>query len=308
MRSSTDGLQPASATEEREPGVKRVMIFGDSSVVGRAVGEEQRLATHLARMFEDSGSKIEVVCAGTEAYSTDQLLLAMRRLLPRYRPDLVIHMLCDNDLGGNETSLAYGLAKPRFQLNAAGGLDLVPTTEAEIQAHWSSTWGGGAGRYVQASALYRVIRPALFRWRSGWERDWAQKNLVGGATGIEQVAMLEKADWKLFAALLNAMKQTCTQNGARLVLTEHPHAWAAWDQGTAPQHRTWLDTKLRAIADQTGVSFCSTVPYFIEHRIDGPFHLLPRDPHCNGKDYETSPGLLAAHIRQHQLLSKSTPP
>lgn len=307
---NADGLQPASATEERTPGVKRVMIFGDSSVVGRAVGEDQRLASHLARMLNDPESPVEVMCAGTEAYSTDQLLLAMRRLLPRYRPDLVLHMLCDNDLGGNETSLAYGLAKPRFQRNAAGGLDLVPTTEAEIQAHWSSTWGGGAGRYVQASALYRVIRPALFRLRFGSEGDWAQKNLVGGATGAEQVAMLEKADWKLFAALLSAMKDACVQNHARFVLTEHPHAWAAWDTETAQADRTWLDDKLRAVADESGVSFCSTVPYFIEHRSDGPFHLLPRDPHCNGKGYETSARLLAAHIRQHQLLSAepSSPP
>ena len=303
FRLNPDGLQPVGANEDRTEGVARVMIFGDSCTVGRAVLEPERLANQLQKSLSSSVLAVEVICAGVQGYSTDQSLILMRRLLPRYKPDLVIHMFCDNDLGGNESSEAYGLAKPRFQLNTAGGLDLVPTTHQQIEARWSNAWGGGVGRLLQFSALYRVIRPALFRFRYGSEGDWAQQNLVGGAAGAEQVAMLEKADWKLFSALLSAMKETCSQNGARFVLTEHPHAWEVWDQGAAPEHRLWLDDRLSAVAAESGVSFSSTVPYFIEHRSDGPFHLLPRDPHCNGKGYETSAGLLAAHIRQHQLLS-----
>ena len=85
----------------------------------------------------------------------------MKRLLPRYRPDVVIHMVCDNDFGGNESAVAYGLAKPQFTLEQSGKLNLATPGVAEIDRRWNAGGGKGLRRSLQSSALYRMIRPGL---------------------------------------------------------------------------------------------------------------------------------------------------
>lgn len=305
---NADGLQPADARPEKAAGTRRVMIFGDSCTVGRGVVEDERLASHLRKKLSTPAQPVEVICAGVQGYSTDQSLLLMRRLLPRYRPDLVIHLMCDNDFGGNESSVAYGLAKPRFKLTAEGALELVPTTLEEIDSHWRQPWGSGWRRWLQYSALYRYIRPALFKLRyGGGEQDWRQLNLMGAGGAQAQINMMGKADWRLFTALLRQMQAVCRENGAEFIFTEYPHVWEVWDQGISDEQRHWLHRRLQEAGSQAGASFVPTVPFFLQRRDEGPFHLLPRDPHCNGKGYEMSARLLAGHIQQHSLLSAPIP-
>lgn len=302
---NADGLQPASATESRQPDQKRVMIFGDSATVGRAVANEERLATYLQNLLQNKEIKLDVICAGVQGYSTDQALLLMRRLLPRYRPDLVISMVCDNDFGGNESSVAYGLAKPRFFLSKGAGLQVTLPSKEAIDKNWKLDGGKSLAAYLQYSALYRTIRPALFRLRFGTDSDWKQANLIGGASAETQISMMTQADWSLFGALIGAMKKVCLENQAEFILTQHPHAWEAWDIGPTEDQKLWLHRRLLATATKADVRFCPVVPFFLEHRDEGPFHLLPRDPHCNGKGYEMTARCLAGFIESNQLLKPS---
>lgn len=300
---NADGLQPASATESRRPDQKRVMIFGDSATVGRAVANEERLAAHLQQLLQNKGKNVEVICGGVQGYSTDQSLLLMRRLLPRYRPDLVINMVCDNDFGGNESSIAYGLAKPRFFLSKEAGLQVTLPSKEAIDKNWNLDGSKNLAEYMQYSALYRIIRPGLFRLRFG--TDWKQANLVGGKSAETQIAMMTQADWSLFGALIGAMKNACQENQAEFILTQHPHAWETWDTGPTEDQKVWLHRRLLATAATADVRFCPVVPFFLEHRAEGPFHLLPRDPHCNGKGYEMTARCLAGFIESNQLLKPS---
>lgn len=300
---NADGLQPASAAEARPPGSKRIMIFGDSSTVGRSVLEEQRLAHHLKRQFLDELPDLDVICAGVQGYSTDQSLILMRRLIPRYRPDVVIHMMCDNDFGGNESTVAYGLAKPRFTLDEQQSLRLVPATQGAIDRTWSEEQRGDWKSYVQQSALYRLVRPAIYRLRFGGETDWKQRNMVGGAKPQEQIDSMIGADWVLYAALIKEMDKTCQANGATFILTQHPHAWEVWNEGATQEQSLWLHRKLQAMTNAEKVRFCGLVPLFLEDASDGPFHLVPRDPHCNGKGYALSARGLAEYIRTTGVLA-----
>ncbi len=292
-----DGLQPASTTEAKRQGSKRVMIFGDSCTVGRAVPEDERLAQHLKRQLTSDFPDLEVICAGVQGYSTDQSLILMKRLLPRYRPDVVIHMVCDNDFGGNESSIAYGLSKPMFTLNQDQSVQLIPPTKEAIDKTWNVGWGSGWKYYLQHSALYRIVRPAIFRLRFGTETDWRQSNMLGGATPQAQIEMLSKANWRLFAALIQEMDETCRKNGAMLILSQHPHSWEVWDQSSTEEQSFWLHRKLQSVADAYNVRFCGVVPFFMQHNREGPFHLVPRDPHCNGKGYEMTARCYADYLR-----------
>ena len=305
FRLNADGLQPAGAVTARVPGRQRILIFGDSSTAGRGVPEDERLATHLERMLRQSGQDIEVLCAGVQGHSTDQALLLMRRLLPRYRPDVVINMLCDNDFGANESPLAYGLAKPQFTLTSAGELKLTLPSRSDIERHWQQG-SKGWRNYAQHSALYRMIYPGLQKLRFG--SDWRQNNMVGGAKAGDQLAAIAKADWKLFEALLAAMHAECRAHHATFVLTDHPDVWEVWDTGATPEQRLWMHEKLTATAAALQFQFCGVVPHFLSVRSEGPFHLLPRDPHCNGKGYEVIARCLAAHLQTNGLPVKPAAP
>lgn len=302
---NADGLQPGGAVAARVPGRRRIMIFGDSATVGRGVPETERLATHLERMLRSSGLEVEVLCAGVQGHSTDQALLLMRRLLPRYRPDVVINMLCDNDFGANESAVAFGLAKPQFTLTDTGELKLKLPTAADIDRHWNQG-SQGWRHYLQRSALYRMIYPSLLKLRFG--SDWRQGNMVGGATATDELAAVAKADWKLFEALLVAMQTECRAHAATFILTDHPDVWEVWDAGATPEQRLWMHEKLSATAAARGFLFCGVVPHFLTVRSEGPFHLLPRDPHCNGKGYEIIARCLAAFLQTNGLPVKPSPP
>ena len=82
FRTNHDGLASGSARRSKTAGVKRVMVFGDSFVVGRALNENERISAYLQAMLLNKGISVEVINAGVQGYSTDQCLLFMERLLP----------------------------------------------------------------------------------------------------------------------------------------------------------------------------------------------------------------------------------
>jgi hypothetical protein len=99
---------------ERTPGKPRVLLLGDSFVFGHGVEEDETVAAQLERFLPGC----EVVNLGVTGYSTDQELLLLRERGLAYRPDVVILLVCANDLLDNGKDTAWGLyAKPRFLLD-----------------------------------------------------------------------------------------------------------------------------------------------------------------------------------------------
>src|SRR5579864_6720010 len=72
FQTNPDGLQPVNAVRDKSPGTLRVMIFGDSTAVGRLVPEEGRIHRQLEKLLHRKAEHVEVINAGVEGYSTDQ--------------------------------------------------------------------------------------------------------------------------------------------------------------------------------------------------------------------------------------------
>jgi lysophospholipase L1-like esterase len=307
FQTNADGLTPPTAKRERSPGVQRVLLFGDSAVLGRWVPQDETLNAHLERVLRARGVAAEVFNAGIEGYATDQALLLMQRLAPLYRPDVITFGLHPNDFGGVVAREAYRNAKPMFELGADGELRVQPPTprERRIQPR------GGAPRLrgaIQHSALYRLIQPFVYRVRaqlSGWEQAWM--------IGLDQDAMyydaavLERFDWRLMGALIGRMREVAEENGAQFLLYEHPDVGAVWEpyielqqRGLGVEPARWdrhaFERRVAAEAGSHGVQFAPTVDYFVARQSRGPFHLLPRDFHCNPAGYEVTAELLAERL------------
>ena len=63
-------------------------------------------------------------------------------------------------------------------------------------------------------------------------------------------------------------------------------------------NRYALEDFLVVTAKEISVAFCPLVDYFVSQQDRGPFHLLPRDPHCNPVGYRIQAEALARFLRQ----------
>lgn len=301
-QTNPDGLAPAEARRERKPGVVRIMVFGDSMVVGRALPQEATYAARLEARLRERGLAAEVINAGVQGYSTDQALLLLERLLPLYRPDIVLFGSTLNDFGGNELSRASGQAKPRF-LRMGDALHLVPPQiAAEIRP-----LGSGPRAWIQRSAFYRVLQPRIFTLRARFA-DWQHRNLAGLMLEIYvNPEALEQLDWKLFAALVERMQRSANAAGARFLLFSHPEVaevWPPYIEGVRQELGAQVlrydplavQRRVESTARGVGVEFLPVAARFREQTARGPFHLVPHDAHLNPAGHDLLAEVLADEI------------
>ena len=311
-QTNSDGLTPATAQRTKQAEIVRVMIFGDSGVVGRAVPQDKTIHAYLQKQLQQKGLNAEVINAGVEGYSTDQELIRMEELVPLYRPDIVLLEVCNNDFAGNEARTAHRLNKPRFNLAEDGSLEeIVPEMNDRVPTFrpWRSRW-------LYYSAAYRLLSPRLqvLRARFG---DSRARNLVGLPLDLYYQPAADQIDWKLFRALLLRMKEYCQHGRSSFILYAHPHVEEVWDPFVNDMIQTLriepesynryaLEERLQAITSQIGLDFCPLVNYFVKRQDRGPFHLLPRDPHCNPAGYELTAEALAEYMANKGILMRAT--
>jgi len=301
-RTNPDGVAPAEVRRERKSGVLRIMVFGDSMVVGRSLPQEETYTTRLEARLRERGLEAEVINAGVQGYSTDQVLLLLERLVPLYRPDVILFGSTSNDFGGIEVSNASGQAKPRFLL-IGDALHLVPPQIAdEIRSS-----GSGARAWIQRSAFYRALQPRIFTLRSRFS-NWQQRILMGLMLEVyTDPAALEQIDWPLFSALVERMQRSSKAAGARFFLFSHPEIAEVWPpyiekirQQLGPQILRYeplaVQRRAELAAREVGVEFVPVAPRFREQTPRGPFHLIPYDGHLNAAGHQLLAEVLADEI------------
>lgn len=303
FRTNPDGLIPAGARRAKPPGVVRIMLFGDSMVVGRVLPQDEIYSARLQALLRERGVDAEVINAGVQGYSTDQVLLQMERWLPVYRPDVAIYGSTFNDLGGNELARAHGYPKPRFTLGPAGELRLEPAdATAEVQLP-----GNPLRLMVQHSALYRSLQPgiALLRARLG---GWKERSLLGLMKEVyADPETLETLDWALYAALVGRMREVAEAEAAHFFFFAHPEASEVWEPSilllqrqlgaaSGSYDRYAVERRLVKIAASIGVSFLPVIDPFLASQSRGPFHLLPDDPHLSPEGHALLAEVLADHL------------
>jgi lysophospholipase L1-like esterase len=288
FRTNADGLIPSGVRREKAPGILRVMLFGDSMLVGRGVPQDEIYSARLESLLRERGMAAEVVSAGVQGHSTDQALLLMQRFAPTYRADLVVYGSTLNDLGGNAVDHAYGQAKPRFRLDGAGRLRFAPPQLAsEIRG-----LGGGPRTWIQRSALYRVLHPGIYLLRARLG-GYHEVVLLGDLQELYvRRRAIERLDWTLYGALLARMREVAEREGSRFFFFQHPDAAEVWppyiericerfDVPESVYDPFAVERRLAAVGAERGVDFVPTVQAFRDAGSRGPFHLLPYDPHLS---------------------------
>lgn len=222
----------------------------------------------------------------------------MEKLIPLYHPDIIIYGFCQNDFFDNQASEAYGQAKPCFKMMQNGEVKMFPPVLKD------KIYSGGSWiqKLTQYMALYRLLQPSILRMRMIFNPFKTKDCYIF----YYDDDSLQNINWKLFRYLLIKMKNYADKNGAQFLFYAHPALEEVWDpyiksieQSNKSKYSKYdryaVEKKLINISKEEKITFIPMIDWFLAHHSEGPFHLLPRDPHCNQNGYR----LIAARLNDY---------
>jgi len=244
---------------ERPESVRRVVVIGDSYV--------EAIQVPLARTFHKiveaelnrgvAGSalqpRMEVIALGNSGTGQAEHLRVLKEQAVRYKPDLILLMLCSNDFCDDDPELKHELVL------AAGGM--TPRTR-RLASH---------GYFASAFALRRLedirrnriaVSPELLQWtrddipriEAAWDRTLnciRESRDFCHAHGIEFVLVYLGSEIEI----KNALDQAATLAGLKAL--GGPHREIAWDLGKSVR-------RINAFAEKHDVGFVSLLEPMIE--------------------------------------------
>lgn len=98
-----EGLMDAASHPIPKPaGVFRILLLGDSFTMGADNRYDEIWPVLLQHSLSEKGFHVDIVNAGIESFDTGSELIMMRRLVPKYHPDLVLTAFLPNDIFDNQ--------------------------------------------------------------------------------------------------------------------------------------------------------------------------------------------------------------
>lgn len=166
LRTNSRGLrEDESVVYAKEKDVTRILMVGDSFTLGYTVERPDTLSQLLAARMRSEGRNVEVINGGTEGYSTDQEILWLMNEGVKYKPDVVVLQMYENDIFWNGQDRYLRYPKPKLRGELPPRIALKGFTD-------------GAGK---------LNDPGQEPWL---ERNSALGNLFGGLFGAPQVPMM----------------------------------------------------------------------------------------------------------------------
>lgn len=275
------GLRDESHSYERQDGVERILVLGDSFAWGYGVEAAERFSQHL-----EEALKVEVINAGVSGYSTDQEYLWYKNEGIKYDVDLVILVIAGNDIGDNDRQLVNNIYyKPRFIIEE-GQLVLtgypVPQTSAQGRLIYSLS---------QRSALAYFLTQRYFDLRS-----WYGKNNGASAqvhlTNTEPSLEAEKNPFQTTLALVDEIQNLAESNDSEFMIVATDRWW------NYPDAETYTDLMEILHNQEYLVLDVESMPGF---KIESM--LIPEDGHWNASGQKYVAKEIQNVIEQHQLLN-----
>lgn len=203
------GLRDDPMPSPSKPAGKlRVLMLGDSFVQGYTVARDDLFVDILERWWQSEGRDVDVVNAGTEAYSTDQEALWLAGPGRAFQPDVVLLFPYENDLFWNGATSYERYPKPRINPDGRPELRVLPAP-AEKPA-WQRTAIG--------ALIAKLDAP-----RRSWTPDGGHAlDMESAAFFHEPPEFMKEALLRTHGALEN-VKESCAALHARLVVVPIPH-------------------------------------------------------------------------------------
>lgn len=299
---------------ERTPGVRRVAVFGDAY----AYAAEVENAEAWPALMEAADSSLEMLNHGVGGFGTDQALLHFLRDGMRHAPDLVL-------IGFSPVSLRRSVnvyprfiatseappAKPRFLLDSAGRLELLPNPLAssadwdrlleeprrvtELGAHdqWYEPW-----RYENPlHDLSATVRFTVALGTKVWRKCcWAERIASGGSFREDSPAFAVQR------AVLLAFADSVRARGARPVIVMLP------DLETVEGVRDGRPAMYASLRDSLVTARRAPVLDLLDAFIAAPTDVPPRSWFAPGGHYSATGNAVVAQWLATRLASVEDAP
>jgi lysophospholipase L1-like esterase len=268
----------------KPPGVRRVVVMGDSQAWGYGVGDDETIPAQLSRLLNPGGGPPwQVLNLGVGGYGTDQAFLKYLVQGARYAPDVVVLTVFKNDPVENAHTVYWGVEKPRFHIED-GRLCLgnVPPARAPgwpnnrlLADREPSLRIPGTGLDLARSATAR------FFMRREWLPSLLARDDPGLAAVREHVGCVRNREtyegdgMEILVRLATELARTTARQGARLVVLPVPRSKEVEDPGMP----AYYDDAAAALRNQP-IGWVDLRRHLAAHADDGaPF--LPNDPHLS---------------------------
>lgn len=228
-RVNSRGLRGPERAYEKATGVVRVLALGDSFIEAFMVDEPQTVTARLEADLVARGCRAEVINGGTVGYGTDQGYLFYRDEGRRYRPDLVIQFVYQNDIPYLPLEEFLGYPKPTLDFRT-----LPPTVANEpVPRYIAPTVAAAATPAPKPfSYVFEFVKQSVERSSARtYERLaglglWEPLNRLPLNDELRLFRVPElghlRPAWSSFTWTLQALSRAVTDDGARLLVAYIP--------------------------------------------------------------------------------------
>jgi lysophospholipase L1-like esterase len=244
---NSQGLRGDLVSEEKPPGVYRILGLGDSVTFGWQVRFEETYLEQLESMLNasDASRRYEVINAGVPGYNLGNELVYLREHGVRYGPDLVI-------VGFSALNDADGT---RAVYIADGNIAYVPLDSSSAPTDSGGVVAPLKGFLRRKSHLYHFVTQEYGMLRERWS-DSRRTN----GTAYHWPFPLEEEDdlWELIRSQISEIQDVAEQHGARLLVVTFPML----SQVTSEDAPLVPQEVLADLARQIGVPVVDALPAF----------------------------------------------
>lgn len=286
VRINGQGIRSGPISVEKKPGVRRILMLGDSNTFGYGVEEEERFSDLLEERLPQYH---EVLNLGVFGYGTDQEALLFEQEGLLYSPDIVVHAFSAGDLSINMNSINAGYPKPFFRKEGDRlTLHNTPVPRSSPYMRSRSRVSPLKSYLYRHSHLYRLIltRFALFN-----------KYMFNSVP-----EMSEEEGMKTTVAIIKRLDALCRANGCRLAVLLISHeTWVAAESRRGA--RVGYFPALSQILTRLGIPVIDPSPLFAQRYGQGEKLFLPNDPvHLNARGNELAARALHDGLIRHGLV------
>lgn len=209
------GLREKPIESPKPPGLVRVVLLGDSFVFGYGVEPDERMGQHLAELIAPhlprGVSGIECLHVGVGGWNAVNATTFLRRQLDAIDPDLVIHLLIENDLDDGFGARGFGAFAKHVPLRRGRTDARVQVTQWPLPGRGPVTNPLRCSADAESRARFAELADAVAGLEAALERRGTPYLAVGywGAFNPqlrfwlenralltpEQLAFLEPNDW-----------------------------------------------------------------------------------------------------------------
>jgi hypothetical protein len=221
IRTNSKGIRADSEIPyEKPPGLKRIVVLGDSFGMGYGVDIQDTFTSQMQKALEKNGIRCEVVNLSVSGHGNAEELITLREEGFRYEPDLVLLAWHGSDLDDNIRADLFGLEDGRL---VRRGKTYLPATKLQEVLFRSKIYRF-VGEHLHLYTLVRDKAANLVKYKILPTIRILSNPASSAQSPNESDATEVVLEYQrhLTIAILEEIRQQCISHGANFLILDIP--------------------------------------------------------------------------------------